>query len=102
MQGSQCNACEELPQAHFYYYEHRKIQLKRLSAGKCLPGETNGYIWMWSCCGENDVSKKVMMSNAARSLSFAKFLDLNFSQQTLPDSSSSCGQSFLHFFGYDS
>ncbi|VVB08641.1 unnamed protein product [Arabis nemorensis] len=100
--ANRCNACEEFPQAHFYYYELRKIQLriqlKRLPVGKHLPGEANGNIWMWSRRGEHDVSKKVLISNAACNLSIGKFLDLSVSQQTLLDKMSTSGHSLLQFF----
>ncbi|KFK32061.1 hypothetical protein AALP_AA6G194500 [Arabis alpina] len=102
--GSRCNTCKELPQAHFYYYELGKfqlrIQLKRLTVGKRLPGEANGNIWMWSRRGKKDVSKKVLISSAACSLFFGKFLDLSFSQQTMLDKLSTSGHSFLQIFGF--
>lgn len=63
---------------------------------------------MWSRCKTKDVSqnstKRVKVSAATRSLSFGKFLDLSFSQQTLLDTFPSSAHSFkkdsLHFFGY--
>lgn len=113
-QRSQCTACGALPEAHFYYYAHYNrqltIQVKRLPEGKHLPGEAEGKLWMWSRCGRcktgNGVSKstkRVLISNAARGLSFGKFLELNFSHASSSSRLSSCGHSlhrdFLYFFG---
>ena len=114
MQKSQCTTCGELPEAHFYYYAHRNKQLtihvKRLPEGKQLPGDAEGKLWMWSrarCKPGNGISKstkRVLMSTAARSLSFGKFLELSLSH---PSSSSRLSsychpleRDFLHFFGY--
>ncbi|XP_031247184.1 putative 1-phosphatidylinositol-3-phosphate 5-kinase FAB1D [Pistacia vera] len=113
-QRTQCITCGELPEAHFYYYAHHKkqltIQVKRLPDRKRLPGEVEGKIWMWSRCGKcktkNGVSKstkRVLISTAACSLSFGKFLELCFSHHSSSDRASSCGHSlsrdFLYFFG---
>lgn len=113
-QKSQCGACGELPEAHFYHYAHHNKQLtvrvKRLPNGKCLPGERHGKLWMWSRCGKcktgNGISKstkRVLISTAARGLSFGKFLELSFSDHSSSSRSASCGHSlvrdFLHFFG---
>ncbi|KAM4131149.1 hypothetical protein ACJW30_01G156100 [Castanea mollissima] len=112
-QKSQCTKCGELPEAHFYYYAHRNkqltIQVKRLPEGKHLPGDAEGKLWMWSrarCKPGNGISnstKRVLMSTAARSLSFGKFLELSLSH---PSSSSRLSsychpfeRDFLHFFG---
>ncbi|KAG8660738.1 hypothetical protein MANES_02G188400v8 [Manihot esculenta] len=110
-QRCQCTTCGELPEAHFYYYAHHNKQLtirvKRLL--KPLPGEAEGKLWMWSRCGkckhQNGVSKctkRVLISTAARCLSFGKFLELSFSQHT-SFGRSACGHSlerdFLYFFG---
>lgn len=115
MQRTQCATCGELPEAHFYYYAHHKkqltIQVKRLPDRKRLPGEVKGKIWMWSRCGKcktkNGVSKsakRVLISTAACSLSFGKFLELCFSHHSSSDRALSCGHSvsrdFLYFFGY--
>ncbi|XP_008237356.1 PREDICTED: putative 1-phosphatidylinositol-3-phosphate 5-kinase FAB1D [Prunus mume] len=112
-QRSQCN-CGDLPDAHFYYYAHHNKQLtirvKRLPGEKCLPGEAYGKLWMWSRCGKcksrNGVSKctkRVLISTAARGLSFGNFLELFFSNPSLSNMFSSCGHSlqrdFLYFFG---
>ncbi|CAI0557109.1 unnamed protein product [Linum tenue] len=109
-QRSHCSTCGELPEVHFYYYAHHDKQLtirvKRLM--KALPGEAEGKLWMWSRCGkckgDSKSTKRVLVSGAARSLSFGKFLELSFSDQSsFGKSSSSCGHSqerdFLYFFG---
>ncbi|XP_010499972.1 PREDICTED: putative 1-phosphatidylinositol-3-phosphate 5-kinase FAB1D isoform X1 [Camelina sativa] len=116
-QKNLCQTCEGIPEAHLYYYAHNNkqltIEVKRIPSTKCLSGEGKGKIWMWSRCGKckpNNVSrrstKRVLISTAARSLSFGKFLELSFSQQTFLNRSSSCGHSFdrdfLHFFGLGS
>uniref|UniRef100_A0A1J3GUN0 1-phosphatidylinositol-3-phosphate 5-kinase n=1 Tax=Noccaea caerulescens TaxID=107243 RepID=A0A1J3GUN0_NOCCA len=116
-QRSRCQTCEEFPEAHFYYYAHHNkqltIQIKRLPLTKCLPGEAKGKIWMWSRCGKckkksgnRRSTKRVLISTAARSLSFGKFLELSFTQQTFLNRLCSCGHSFdrdfLHFFGLGS
>lgn len=115
MQRTQCATCGELPEAHFSYYAHHKkqltIQVKRLPDRKRLPGEVAGKIWMWSRCGKckskigvSKSTKRVLISTAACSLSFGKFLELSFSHHSSSDSASSCGHSvsrdFLYFFGY--
>ncbi|XP_022972867.1 putative 1-phosphatidylinositol-3-phosphate 5-kinase FAB1D isoform X1 [Cucurbita maxima] len=109
-----CTVCGELPEAHFYYYAYYgkqlSIQVRQLPEYVVLPGETEGKLWMWSRCskckskGEPCTStKRVLISTAARSLSFGKFLELCFSDETLPSKSSGCGHSlfgdFLYFFG---
>ncbi|XVF63238.1 hypothetical protein PTKIN_Ptkin09bG0071600 [Pterospermum kingtungense] len=111
-QRSQCAICGELPEAHFYYYAHHNkqltIQVKRLP--KHLPGEAEGKLWMWSRCGKCKIgngaskcTKRVLISSAARCLSFGKFLELSFSDHSLSSGLSSCGHSlhrdFLYFFG---
>lgn len=116
MQRSQCTTCGELPEAHFYYYAHHHkqltIQVKRLPEGKHLPGEAEGKLWMWSRCtksapgtGIPKSTKRVLISTAARNLSFGKFLELNFSHSSAFSGLSICGNSpgnFLYFFGYGS
>ncbi|GAV87130.1 Cpn60_TCP1 domain-containing protein/PIP5K domain-containing protein [Cephalotus follicularis] len=109
-----CSTCNELPEAHFYYYAHHNklltIQVKHRSDKKSLPGEAEGKIWMWSRCGKckigNGVSKstkRVLISTAARCLSFGKFLELSFSDHCSSKRLSSCGHllhsDFLYFFG---
>ncbi|KAL6318383.1 hypothetical protein AAG906_040556 [Vitis piasezkii] len=114
MQKHQCPTCGELPEAHFYYYAHCNkqltIQVKQLPTKSRLPGEAEGKLWMWSRCGkckpENGITqctKRVLISTAARGLSFGKFLELSFSQLSSPSRVSSCGhffhRDFLYFFG---
>ncbi|CAN8290024.1 unnamed protein product [Cochlearia groenlandica] len=116
-QRSRCQTCDELPEAHLYYYAHHNkqltIQIKRIPVTKRLSGEEKGKIWMWSRCGKCKTknmtrrsTKRVLISTAARRLSFGKFLELSFTQQTFLNSLCSCGHSvdrdFLHFFGLGS
>ncbi|KAE8701852.1 putative 1-phosphatidylinositol-3-phosphate 5-kinase FAB1D-like isoform X3 [Hibiscus syriacus] len=111
-QRRQCTICGELSEAHSYYYAHHNkqltIQVKRLP--KHLPGEPGGKLWMWCRCGKcqtgNGMSKstkRVLISTAARGLSFGKFLELSFSEHYSSFGLSSCGHSlhkdFLYFFG---
>ncbi|KAJ9146033.1 hypothetical protein P3X46_028352 [Hevea brasiliensis] len=111
-QRRQCTTCGELPEAHFYYYAHHNKQLtiRVRQLLKHLPGEAEGKLWMWSRCGKcknrNGVrkcTKRVLISTAARCLSFGKFLELSFSQHTSSVRLSGCGHSlerdFLYFFG---
>ncbi|XP_057973777.1 putative 1-phosphatidylinositol-3-phosphate 5-kinase FAB1D isoform X2 [Malania oleifera] len=115
-QRHHCTTCGELPEAHFYYYAHHKkqltIQVKRLHTGKQLPGEAEGKLWMWSRCGKckprNGISKstkRVLISTAARGLSFGKFLEMSFALDS-SFTTSGCGHSlewdFLYFFGLGS
>ncbi|KAK6939801.1 Chaperonin Cpn60/GroEL/TCP-1 family [Dillenia turbinata] len=113
-QRLQCMACNELPEAHYYYYAHHDkqltIQVKRLPTEFWLPGEAEGNIWMWSRClkcrsgnGILKPTKRVLISAAARGLSFGKFLELSFSHHSSSIKLSSCGHSvhrdFINFFG---
>ncbi|KAK7343793.1 hypothetical protein VNO77_12828 [Canavalia gladiata] len=103
-----CDTCQELLDAHFYYYAHHNkqltIQVKRLPQEKSLPGEAEGKLWMWSCCGKckSGSTKRVLISSTARSLSFGKFLELSLSHYS-SSRKLSCGHSldrdFLYFFG---
>lgn len=110
-----CTTCGETPEAHSYYYAHHDmqltIQIRHLPADKHLDGENEGKLWMWSFCGKCKPSngslkctKRVLVSTAARSLSFGKFLELGFSNHSSCDITSSCGHLFykdyIHFFGY--
>lgn len=112
-----CGTCNELPEAHLHYYAHHNkqltIQVKRLPVDKHLPGENEGKLWMWSCCGQCKPcngslksTKRVLVSVSARGLSFGKFLELGFSNNSSWEIPSSCGHSFyrdyLHFFGLGS
>nr|XP_043615488.1 putative 1-phosphatidylinositol-3-phosphate 5-kinase FAB1D isoform X2 [Erigeron canadensis] len=116
-QKLKCGTCNELPEAHTHYYAHYNMQLtiqvKRLPLDKHLTGETEGKIWMWSCCGQCKPSngslkstKRVLLSIVARGLSFGKFLELGLSNHTSWKIPSTCGHSFyrdyLHFFGLGS
>ncbi|KAL8481985.1 hypothetical protein ACS0TY_028218 [Phlomoides rotata] len=113
-QRLECKTCGEPPEAHFFYYAHHNkqltIQVKHLPARKSLPGEAEGRLWMWSRCGRcklrdgsSKSTKRVLISSAARGLSFGKFLELSFSNHSSFSSPSSCGHSyhkdFLYFFG---
>lgn len=114
MQKLQCKTCGEPPECHFYYYAHHNkqltIQVMHLPMDKSLPGETEGKLWMWSRCGKcksnngsSKSTKRVLISTAARGLSFGKFLELSFSNPSSFRTKSSCGHSlhkdFLYFFG---
>ncbi|KAI3460633.1 hypothetical protein Pfo_017296 [Paulownia fortunei] len=113
-QRLQCKTCGETPEVHFYYYAHHNkqltIQVRHLPARTSLPGETEGKLWMWSRCGQckfhdgsSKSTKRVVISTAARGLSFGKFLELGFAKHSSFSSPSSCGHSFhkdfLYFFG---
>ncbi|KAK2968895.1 hypothetical protein RJ640_013238, partial [Escallonia rubra] len=108
-----CKACGEPSEDHLSYYEHHdkqlRIQVRRLPMDKRLPGEAEGKLWMWSCCGKcklpngsSKSTKRVLISAAARCLSFGKFLELSFSNHSsfYPHS---CGhfshRDFFYFFG---
>lgn len=116
LQSLQCATCNEPPEAHFYYYAHHNkqltIQVKRLPKERELPGQAVGKLWMWSRCGKckslngnSKSTKRVLISTAARGLSFGKFLELSFSNHSSFSRLSSCGHSlqrdFLYFFGYN-
>ncbi|KAG9156351.1 hypothetical protein Leryth_009223 [Lithospermum erythrorhizon] len=109
-----CKACSDPPEDHIFYYAHHNkqltIQVRRLPTDKCLSGETEGKLWMWSRCGKCKFhngslksTKRVLISNAARGLSFGKFLELGFSHNS-SFGPSFCGHmfhnDFLHFFGF--
>ncbi|XP_051139979.1 putative 1-phosphatidylinositol-3-phosphate 5-kinase FAB1D isoform X2 [Andrographis paniculata] len=113
-QRLQCKTCDEPLEAHSFYYAHHNkqltVQLRRLPRSKALPGETEGRLWMWSRCGRckfqdgsSKSTKRVLISNAARGLSFGKFLELGFSNYSSFNRPSSCGhffdKDFLYFFG---
>ncbi|KAD4586336.1 hypothetical protein E3N88_23937 [Mikania micrantha] len=116
-QKPSCATCNELPEAHLHYYAHHDkqltIQVKRLPLDKHLAGESEGKLWMWSCCGQCKPfngslksTKRVLVSIAARGLSFGKFLELGFSNHSSWEIPSTCGHSYykdyLHFFGMGS
>lgn len=106
-----CKPCGQPSDAHSHCYKYQcmklTIEVKRLHIEKHLAGENEGRLWMWSCCGKCKplkFTKRVVLSTAACRLSFGKFLELGFSNQTSSDMTSSCGHLFhrdyLHFFGY--
>lgn len=114
-QNASCKACGQLPEAHFFYYAHHNKQLtirvKQISGEKPLPGSSEGRLWMWSRCGKcktekegnKSATKRVLLSSAARCLSFGKFLELGFTNHSSLNRLSNCGHSlhrdFLYFFG---
>ncbi|KAJ7969722.1 1-phosphatidylinositol-3-phosphate 5-kinase [Quillaja saponaria] len=113
-QRRNCATCGELPEAHIYYYAHHNKQLtikvRRLPEDKLLPGEVDGKLWMWSRCGKcesgkglKSSTKRVLISIAARCLSFGKFLELSLTHYSSSVRKSTCGHSpdrdFLYFFG---
>lgn len=113
-QALKCETCSQLPEAHFYYYAHHSKQLtirvKRLG-DKHLPREPEGKLWMWSRCSKcepdkDKATKRVLISDAARCLSFGKFLELSFSSHSSFNRLASCGhcfqKDFLYFFGLGS
>jgi len=113
LQSDRCERCREPPEAHFYYYAHHSKQLtirvKQLGKESPLPGKSEGKLWMWSRCGkckpnQKVETKRVLISTAARGLSFGKFLELSFSSHSSFNKLSNCGHSFqkdfLYFFGY--
>ncbi|XP_077248748.1 FORMS APLOID AND BINUCLEATE CELLS 1A isoform X2 [Tasmannia lanceolata] len=112
-----CLECEEPPENHVYCYVHENgkltILVKRLPLELILPGEAEEKLWMWSRClkceWENKILKptrRVVMSTDARALSFGKFLELTFSNDSASSRISSCGHSLhrecLHFYGLGS
>lgn len=95
-------------------YRHQQgnltISVRRLTDVQ-LPGERDGKIWMWHRCLRCDpmdsfppAIRRVLMSRAAWSLSFGKFLELSFSNHTTANRVAPCGHSLprdcLRFYGY--
>ncbi|PKA51728.1 Putative 1-phosphatidylinositol-3-phosphate 5-kinase FAB1D [Apostasia shenzhenica] len=112
-----CSSCGEPSEAHIYRYTHQNGNLtavvRLLPRESVLPGEAEGKIWMWSRClrcehenGTPKVTRRVVMSSAARGLSFGKFLDLSFSDQSADNRLARCGhllhRDCLRFFGLGS
>ena len=110
-----CLSCGEPPESHVYCYTHQNgnlsILVRRLPPESCLSGEGEGKIWMWSRClscehegGIPKSTRRVVLSIAARGLSFGKFLELSFSSHSAARRLSKCGHSLhrdcLRFFGY--
>ncbi|XP_021760479.1 putative 1-phosphatidylinositol-3-phosphate 5-kinase FAB1D [Chenopodium quinoa] len=113
-QDLNCETCGQGPEAHYYYYAHHSKQLtirvKQLG-DKHLPREPEGKLWMWSRCSKCEpdkekATKRVLISDAARCLSFGKFLELSFSSHSSFNRLAGCGHSFqkdfLYFFGLGS
>lgn len=117
MQTHSCLVCHKSPESHIYSYTHQNgrltVQVKVLPRKLFLSGFKEGNIWMWTRClkcqhesGIPKVTKRVVMSTAARGLSFGKFLELSFSSQSAARALlSSCGhllhRDCIRFFGYD-
>ncbi|KAJ6807252.1 putative 1-phosphatidylinositol-3-phosphate 5-kinase FAB1B [Iris pallida] len=113
-----CPSCGEPPEAHVYCYTHQNgnltVMVRQLPQESTLSGEAEGKIWMWTrclkCAHESEIPRsthRVVMSTAARSLSFGKFLELSFSSHSVASRlSSKCGHSLhrdcLRFFGLGS
>uniref|UniRef100_A0A0E0HNP1 1-phosphatidylinositol-3-phosphate 5-kinase n=1 Tax=Oryza nivara TaxID=4536 RepID=A0A0E0HNP1_ORYNI len=115
-QISCCESCKEPAESHVRCYTHRQgsltISVRNLASVR-LPGENDGKIWMWHRClrckpkdGIPPATQRVVMSDAARGLSFGKFLELSFSNHTTANRVASCGHSLqrdcLRFYGYGS
>ncbi|KAF6158410.1 hypothetical protein GIB67_019449 [Kingdonia uniflora] len=109
-----CTGCNDLPEAHVYYYMHQNtkltVRVHQLSTELSLPGEAKGRLWMWRRCLKCETEKRnhgfarrVVMSNAASGLSFGKFLELGFSTQSTYNNLSRCEHSlqnnYVHFYG---
>uniref|UniRef100_A0A0D9X3H2 1-phosphatidylinositol-3-phosphate 5-kinase n=1 Tax=Leersia perrieri TaxID=77586 RepID=A0A0D9X3H2_9ORYZ len=112
-----CSSCQEPPESHLYSYTHRNgnltVLVKHMVPQHCLPGESEGKIWMWTRClrceNEHGMSKstpRVLISSEARNLSFGKFLELSFSSHSAARRLSICGhlvnRDCLRFFGLGS
>ncbi|XP_020586116.1 putative 1-phosphatidylinositol-3-phosphate 5-kinase FAB1C isoform X2 [Phalaenopsis equestris] len=113
-QTSSCRSCNEPADVHIRSYIHQQgsltISVKRLTSMK-LPGERDGRIWMWHRClmcepkdGIPPATHRVVLSDAACSLSFGKFLELSFSNHATANRLASCGHSLqkdcLRFYGF--
>lgn len=96
-------------EAHIHSYTHGQgtltISVKKLEI--LLPGEGEGKIWMWHRClqcslldGIPPSTLRVVMSDAAWSLSFGKFLELSFSNHAAADCGHSLHRDCLRFYGY--
>ncbi|XP_020532160.1 putative 1-phosphatidylinositol-3-phosphate 5-kinase FAB1C isoform X2 [Amborella trichopoda] len=116
-QNHRCSVCGEPPEAHVLCYTHQNgrltIFVKQLPQSLSLPGEADGKLWMWTRClkckrenGIPQATPRVVMSVAAQSLSFGKFLELSFSNHTAARRLASCGHSLhrdcLRFYGLGS
>ncbi|XP_018622194.1 putative 1-phosphatidylinositol-3-phosphate 5-kinase FAB1D [Nicotiana tomentosiformis] len=110
-QRNQCGTCGVSPKVHIFRYAHHEklltIKVHSLPLNKALSGETEGKIWMWSCCnGGSKNTKRVLMSIGSLGFSFGRFLQLGFCDSSLfsrlPDRSQSFNSDFLYFFGLGS
>ncbi|TKW20835.1 hypothetical protein SEVIR_4G115500v4 [Setaria viridis] len=116
VQTSCCESCKEPAESHVRCYTHQQgsltISVRTLASVK-LPGEHDGKVWMWHRClrckpkdGIPPATQRVIMSDAARGLSFGKFLELSFSNHTTANRIASCGHSLqrdcLRFYGLGS
>nr|XP_010910903.1 1-phosphatidylinositol-3-phosphate 5-kinase FAB1A [Elaeis guineensis] len=112
-----CSSCGEPPESHVYRYTHQNgtltVLVRQLRPESRLSGEGEGKIWMWTRClrcarqgGIPKSTRRVVMSTAARGLSFGKFLELSFSSHSSASRLSKCGHSLhrdcLRFFGLGS
>lgn len=113
-QTSCCESCKEPAESHVRCYTHQQgsltISVRNLASVR-LPGENDGKIWMWHRClrcklkdGIPLATQRVVMSDAARGLSFGKFLELSFSNRATANRIACCGHSLqrdcLRFYGY--
>ncbi|KAH9305646.1 hypothetical protein KI387_010050 [Taxus chinensis] len=113
-QNYRCNSCDAPAEAHVHCYTHQQgsltISVKSLDE-TVLPGEREGKIWMWHLCVKcacktrnPHPTRRVVMSEAARGLSFGKFLELSFSNHAAASRAASCGHSLhrdcLRFYGF--
>lgn len=110
--ASRCQRCEVPMEDHEYRYTHATGCLtlySKVLRGFALPGEKEGKIWMWHrClrCPRPDAippsSRRVLLSDFAQNISFAKLLQLNFSEQAM-ETKTGCGhfvyRDCLRFFG---
>lgn len=112
-----CSSCGQPPEDHVYRYTHQNgsltVLVRRLPKELALSGEAEGKIWMWTHClkceqemGTPMPTRRVVLSSAARGLSFGKFLELSFSGSSAARRLSRCGhllhRDCLRFFGLGS
>ncbi|KAL5715311.1 1-phosphatidylinositol-3-phosphate 5-kinase [Ranunculus cassubicifolius] len=113
-QTHQCSLCGEPREDHVYNYVNQcgmlTLQVKRLPVESRLPGEAEGKLWMWARCSKCEPmnknkgsTRRVLISSAARGLSFGKFLELSLSSHSAFNGLASCGHSlqrdYLSFYG---
>ncbi|XP_026440763.1 1-phosphatidylinositol-3-phosphate 5-kinase FAB1B-like isoform X2 [Papaver somniferum] len=108
-QSFRCRLCKMPSEAHIHSYTHGQgtltISVKKLEI--LLPGEGEGKIWMWHRClqcsrldGIPPSTLRVVMSDAAWSLSFGKFLELSFSNHAAADCGHSLHRDCVRFYGF--